>query len=74
MDKNMKYNYICLFDCRVKRNELKTVHLPGYRIGLTVAMDANLDDYAATTGRSNGFKVNSFRLYSYFLSSVFMSI
>ena len=38
-------------------NQIKTVHLPGYRIGLTIAIDANLDDYAATTGRSNGFKV-----------------
>jgi len=38
-------------------NTIKTVHLPGYRIGLTVAIDANLEDYAASTGRSNGFKV-----------------
>lgn len=41
----------------MKSNIIKTVHLPGYRFGLTVALDADLDDYAATTGSSDGFKV-----------------
>ena len=42
---------------RLKLNEPERVHLPGYRIGLTVALDNDLNDWASTTGRSNGWKV-----------------
>lgn len=42
---------------RLKLKEPERVHLPGYRIGLTVALDNDLNDWASTTGRSNGWKV-----------------
>ena len=46
----------------VIRKEIGKLNRYGYKTGLTVALDANLDDYTFTTGISNGFKVNNLKL------------
>ena len=49
---------------------IDTLEYPGQSIGLTVVLDANLEDYATLTARSNGFKVININHYFLVLTEI----